>query len=95
MALTEIPGAKVMKTNHPRAMEVARELGVRAGVCNAEGTQWSLACCQADFDEILAELEAAPVKQGNINHAAYARIQAEGFDEPRFIDRTPAHPQDY
>lgn len=85
-----------MKTTNPRAMEVARELGVRAGACNAAGTEWSIDCCQADFDEILAELEAqGPAVKSNFDHAAYARLQSEGHNEPRFIDRTPSHPQDF
>lgn len=82
-----------MKTSHPRALEVARELDVRAGACNAEGTMYSLDCCQADFDEILAELEAeGPAKPSKINYAALASLQSEGHQEARFVDNTPAHP---
>jgi hypothetical protein len=83
-----------MKTSHPRALEVARELRVRAGVCNAEGTMWSLDCCEADFNEILAELEAEGLPKPNkINYAAVDRLMSEGHEEPLFIDRTPDHPQ--
>lgn len=69
-----------MKTTHPRAMEVANEIGVRAGPCNAEGTEWSLDCSQADFDEILAELEAVGPSTFNAAQVALRNsIQSECY----------------
>ena len=69
-----------MKTTHPRAMEVANEIGVKAGPCNAEGTEWSLNCSQADFDEILAELEAAGPSTFDAEQVALRNdIQSEGY----------------
>lgn len=55
---------------------------------------WSLDCCEADFNEILAELEAEGLPKPNkINYAAVDRLMSEGHEEPLFIDRTPDHPQ--
>lgn len=82
-----------MKTTNPRALEVARELGCKAGQSNAAGTEWSVDCTEADFAEIIADLESAgPAKQNTVDHAALARLQSEGHGEPHFSDNTPAHP---
>ena len=69
-----------MKTTNPRAQEVANEIGARCGVCNKEGTEWSIDCTQADFDEILAELEAEGPSTFNAARVADVNnIQSEGF----------------
>lgn len=68
-----------MKTNNPRAPEVANEIGARCAWISGE-KMYSLDCSQADFDEILAELEAEGPSQFSAEKArAYKNIQSEGY----------------
>lgn len=70
-----------MKTNHPRAQEVARELGVKCAYI-AQECLYSIDCGQMMFDECLEEIEAdGQAPDGKVNYAAYDRLQNEGYTD--------------
>ena len=81
-----------MQTNHPRAKEIAHEMGVLICDLNPERTEFEIDCNKADFAEMLAELEAeGPAKiNPNFNQAAYDRLQNEGYSDTG----TPSDPTD-
>ena len=74
-----------MKTSHPRAKQIAREMGVRICYLNAERTEHEIDCTAEEFAEMLAEFESdgTPMPDAKFDHAAYARLQNEGNREPR------------
>lgn len=64
-----------MQSRHPRAPEVAREFGAMCKLIDGMYHIYN-GVTQEEFDDALAELEAAgPAK---INYAAYDHIQSEG-----------------
>lgn len=78
-----------MKTNHPRAPEVAYEISARCAWIEGE-KMYSIDCSEADFAEMLEMIEAdGPAPTGNFNRAAYDRLQNEGHTEQR-APRDPA-----
>lgn len=81
-----------MQTNHPRAKEIAREMGVLICDLNPERTEFEIDCNEEDFSEMLAELEAeGPAKINlNFNREAYDRLQNEGYSD----NGTPTDPAD-
>ena len=78
-----------MKTNHPRAPEVAYEISARCAWIEGE-KMYSIGCSEADFAEMLEMIEAdGPAPTAIFTPPAYARLQNEGHTEQR-APRDPA-----
>jgi hypothetical protein len=70
-----------MKTNHPRAPEVAYQISARCAWIEGE-KMYSVDCSEADFAEMLEMLEEdGPATMCNFPRTAYDRLQNEGYAE--------------